>query len=171
MLLMLVGLVLALVSAGCISGTGDEEVDPNTQQEPEVDPPPPEPNATLGWRTEAHDGSITSARAVILATNTQGSDTVLELQVPDDATTWGFLATANGGPLDILVGHPGCQPNSGCEETVNVEDGAEANWTAQQAEPGTWTLRFFHGGVAGAGQIDWTVEAGWEVPMAADGAS
>lgn len=147
-------LAALLVTAGCLGGQ-DEDLEP-TQQPPEDPEPPTNGTAEATVSSETYQGTITGANVVVASVNTGDSDTVVTFQVADEAQKLGLFVTGeDGATLSVLIGQPGCEANSGCEEEITADPHAE--WNATGPEPGEWRLRVFHG-EPGAGQVGYTVE-------------
>lgn len=149
-------MVALAFTAGCL-GSGDDEPEPQGLDEPEP-APPGNTTAAPAWTVTTAEGTITGANAVVVSTNTPQSDTVVTFEVPEASAALGLVVTASdGGALNVLVGAPGCEANTGCEESVVADP--EVTWNATEPEPGTWQLRFFLG-EPGVGEVAYTVEIG-----------
>lgn len=163
-LLVLGGVLLT----GCLGGNAPD-LDPTAADENATDPEEAEPvegaPGNASWTEDEWSGTVTSAHALLIAYNPEGSF-VVEPSVEEGARTL-FLnlsieATAPTTEAEMLIGPPGCEVNDNdCEERVSTSDGT-ASWDAEDPEPGTWRVRVFKSG-PGADRIDWTLSAAQHV--------
>lgn len=152
-------LAVLFSTAGCL-GLGEEEIEPASDEA--RDPASNATNATenttsFRFTETAHQGTITGASTPLAAANTPDSDTVLEVEIGEAPVKIAFLVAPEGGPVQMLIASPDCEPNSGCETSVHAEDHADAVWNTTDPESGTWTLRFFYG-ETGVGEVDWELK-------------
>lgn len=152
-----------LLTAGCM-GIADDEA-PGEEAQPQA---ADTNNSTateeaFEFTETTHSGAITGWGTPVARGNTPDSDTVLEVDVGEDAVEIGFIVAPEGGPVQMNIASPSCDPNTGCEEIVQAEDQADADWNTTDPEAGTWTLRFFYG-ETGAGEVDWTLDHLAKIP-------
>lgn len=161
-------LILAplILTAGCM-GLADDEA-PADETEPQAadanDSAATSTGDAFAFTETTHEGAITGFGTPVGGANTPDSDTILEVDVGEEPVELGFLVAPEGGPIQMYIAPPGCDPNSGCEEIVEAEDQADADWNTTDPDAGTWTLRFFYGGT-GAGEVDWTLDQLAKIPV------
>jgi hypothetical protein len=71
-------------------------------------------------------------------------------------------ALPTGGELQLLIAEPGCDFNTGCEESV-VSSGGVIDWTAKKPLDGSYTIRFF-GTAPGVSQMSYEGQAIQTIP-------
>lgn len=142
-------LVVLMATAGCL-GLGEEdapEAEPGSQDlDPEDEDPTnetEEPTYVRTWTRETYEGWVTGTGApfgltiVPLSENNQ-----MHFQAEEGVERLHLNLTVEDGELEMLVGGPDCEANSGCEDRVTTSDG-EAAYTNETPEPGEWRIRLF----------------------------
>lgn len=156
-------LVPLLLTAGCI-GSEDEAVEPGSTNGTAAEATNASASnaSALTRSNETVEGTITGIGSPVLGFSAPSSENqAIEFPVPEGAKELTLALSTDGGTtgmveLEMLVARPGCEINSGCEESVTTS-GGEATFSAQDPDTGTWGARFFVD-TGAAAQASYTLE-------------
>lgn len=182
--ILLVGLAaLALVTAGCLGGGGDEAetagaaTGDQAGNEPDAASNGTEPgleeNATdepsgPTWNVSFTNATVEGTNAVVSFGEPLGSPNNHTFHVVDGARNLTFNFTADDGELYVTIYEPGCSGGSACSHRADTGGlyhqamgtqgtSGESSWSTQNPQGGEWRVEIYKGDT-GTGSVDYTVE-------------